>query len=136
MPDPEPGRYGVEIVGFATRTPVSTFDLTTWIVSDTTPDEEPGDGPALKVSGEPATVATADEVDLDLDWSNVKAKGTYMGVVTYHDGATPADDRLGSTIVELVKTADSPVPEPPGGGTRLRPPSRRPEGSRSPRSCS
>ena len=115
LPDPEPGRYGVEIVGFATQTPVSTFDLETWVVSDATPDDEPGDGPALKVSGEPATVATADEVDLSVDWSDVKAKGTYMGVVTYHDGATPADDRLGSTIVELVKTADSPVPEPPGG---------------------
>ena len=72
-----------------------------------------GDGPALKVSGDPATVATADEVDLSVDWYNTKAKGTYMGVVTYHDGATAADDRLASTIVELVKTADSPMPEPP-----------------------
>ena len=87
LPDPEPGRYGVEIVGFATQTPVSTFDLETWVVSTRRPTTS-------RVTGPPSSQRRAGDrrhgrrVDLSLDWSNVKAKGTYMGVVTYHDGAS------------------------------------------------
>ena len=116
---PDPGLYGVAIVGFTTNVPSSVYDLTTWVVSDTAPDDL-GSGPGIAVTGDPAAVNPGTQLDLDLDWAAVKSKGLYLGVATFHDSATPtAANRRVLSLVELDKTVDTPDAggAPPSGAT-------------------
>jgi hypothetical protein len=59
-------------------------------------------------------VTPGDPVSLTLRWSDVAAKGLYLGLVTYHASATPGNGNIGAvSIVELIKTADpAPTPTP------------------------
>jgi subtilisin family serine protease len=125
--DPDDGHYGVEVVGFKTEDPVSTFTLNTFDVSDKTPDAADGDGPTITVGGDPKSVTPGAKVPVSLDWSNVKSKGHYLGVVTYHNAATPTDgNRVAASLVEFEQTADAAAgggtPTPPGGGGTPTPP--------------
>ncbi|MFN2638495.1 MAG: peptidase dimerization domain-containing protein, partial [Gemmatimonadaceae bacterium] len=54
---PEGGKYRFVIVGFATRGP-STFDFTTWLANDSTPDN-PAGGPGIAVTGDGAKLYVA-----------------------------------------------------------------------------
>jgi subtilisin family serine protease len=109
---PAPGTYRFAVVGFKTRSPTSTFDFTTWVGADPTPDDpaDPPDGPGLVVAGDPKVVTPGEGVELALGWSGVEADGTYLGLVTYHDQA-PAEPRLpsGLTLVRVVRGHHRPV---------------------------
>jgi subtilisin family serine protease len=116
---PQAGRYFVAVVGWTTQNPVSTYDLTTWLADDATPDDAAG-GPAIQVTSDPFAVATNDTPTATLGWSGVQSPGVYLGLVTYHDSATPTlANAEGSSIVELTRSADPPsappavVPVPP-----------------------
>lgn len=113
VPLPDAGVYYMAVVGFTTKTPASTYDFTSWVVADPAPDDA-AQVPGLTVTGDPVTVTPGQQVPLSVDWSDVAAKGTYLGVATYHDSATPTLDNLqGLSVVELSKTTDT---APPGGG--------------------
>jgi subtilisin family serine protease len=115
LSDPAAGHYGVEVVGFGTQTPVSTYDLVSGVVADATPDQADA-GPSITVGGDPKDVTPGATPSLDLAWSNVTGKGRYFGVVTYHDSGSPtAGNAIATSIVELEQTADH-TPPPPGGG--------------------
>jgi hypothetical protein len=126
---PEPGTYRFAVVGFKTQAPTSTFDFTTWLGADPTPDDpaDPANGPGLAVGGDPAVVTPGENVELQLGWSGVEADGTYLGLVTYHD-QIPAEPRLpsGLTLVRVVRGQHRPVvpaivgPEIVGQAARVR----------------
>jgi hypothetical protein len=103
---PPPGTYRFAVVGFKTQSPTSTFDFTTWLAADPTPDDpaSPSTAPGLVVGGDPKAVVPGDTVELQLAWSGVDTDGTYLGLVTYHD-QTPADPQspVGFTIVRVVR---------------------------------
>jgi hypothetical protein len=116
MLDPEDGLYGVEVVGFATEDPASVYTLSTYDLRDATPDGADA-GPSITVGGDPKSVTPGAEVPVSLDWSNVTANGKYLGVVTYHNGAVPAEaNRIGVSLVEFERTGAAGTPTPPGGG--------------------
>ncbi len=114
------GKYAVAVVGFATRTGGSVYDLSTWVVSDTTPDDASG-GPGITVTGDPVSVTNGGTATLHLNWANVADNGTYMGLVTYHQSATPnTGDIAAFSLVELTRTGaatPSPAPAPASGGS-------------------
>jgi pre-peptidase len=102
---PPTGSYRFAVVGFKTQKP-STFDFTTWVGADPTPDDpaSPSTTPGLVVGGDPKDVAPGEGFDLQVTWSGVTAEGTYYGLVTYHD-QTPADPQapIAVTLVRVVK---------------------------------
>ena len=128
VPFPDAGKYVVAVVGFTTAVPDSVYDVTNWVATDPQPDN-PAPAPGIVVSGDPVNAANGANVPLTLQWSDVAALGTYLGVVTYHQGATPtAANEIGMSIVELTRTGtpspggagDAPAGEPSssaGGGT-------------------
>jgi subtilisin family serine protease len=116
IPEPEAGHYGVAVVGFTTKSPNSVYDLTNWLVADPSPDN-PSPAPGLTVTGDPASVVIGCTPALKLNWSGVGADGLYLGVVTYHTGATPtAGNAKATSLVELTKSASAtPATTTPGG---------------------
>jgi subtilisin family serine protease len=98
--DPPAGSYRFVVVGFATAGP-STYDFTTWQLTDPTADDLTG-GPALAATGDPFTATLGGTVQPNLQWNNVQQKGLYLGVVTYDDGTS----QIGESLVELTKTVD------------------------------
>jgi Subtilase family/Fibronectin type-III domain/PA domain len=103
---PAPGSYRFAVVGFKTAAPASTYDFTTWLGADPTPDDpaSPSTTPGLTVGGDPKLVAAGDPVTLEFAWSRLTGDGTYLGLVTYHD-QTPADplSPIGATLIRLTK---------------------------------
>jgi len=122
---PAPGSYRFAVVGFKTQSPSSTYDFTTWLGADPTPDDpaSPSTAPGLAVGDDPKTVAPGDAVELRLAWSGVAADGTYLGVVTYHD-QSPADPQapIGATLIRVVR-APAGTPTRAGPSTDRAPPS-------------
>ncbi|HEY3187008.1 MAG TPA: S8 family serine peptidase, partial [Solirubrobacteraceae bacterium] len=109
---PDAGHYRFVIVGFTTRAP-STYDFTTWLLNDGTPDD-PSGGPGIAVTGDPFSVGIGQTADATLSYSGVDAKGLYLGLATFHDTASPGRDNVkASSIVELTKSADTTAPPPP-----------------------
>ncbi|MDQ1515438.1 MAG: hypothetical protein QOE80_1268 [Actinomycetota bacterium] len=103
---PPPGTYRFAVVGFKTQSPASTFDFTTWLGADPTPDDpaSPSTAPGLVVGGDPKVVTPGDAVELEVAWSSLPADGTYLGLVTYHDQIPPDPQApVGSTLVRVVK---------------------------------
>ena len=120
---PEAGHYRFVIVGFTTRSP-STYDFTTWLANDASPDD-PSGGPGIAVTGDPFTVGIGQSVDATLSYSGVDHKGLYLGLATFHDSSSPGRDNIkASSIVELTKTADTTAPAsaPPAAQPSSRPP--------------
>jgi len=107
VPLPAAGRYRFAVVGFKTRTP-STFDFTTWVGADPTPDDpaSPSTAPGLTVGGEPQDVTAGEALNLSVAWSGLDNDGTYYGLVTYHD-QTPADPQapVAATLIRVVRAA-------------------------------
>ena len=116
---PPPGSYRFAVVGFKTLQPTSTYDFTTWVGADPTPNDPatPSTAPGLVVAAGPRPVAAGDAVQLPLAWSGTTAEGTYFGLVTYHDQA-PADPQapIGATLIRLVRAPPSTPPRA-GPGT-------------------
>ena len=101
--DPDPGDYLWVVVGFTTAEPNSVYDFSSWVVADPSPDN-PANAPGLTVSGDPIQVQAGGAAQLSLDWSGVTGPGRYLGVVTYHDAATPsAANRIGHSLVWLTR---------------------------------
>ncbi len=94
------------MVGFKTSDPAATYDFTTWLGSDPSPDDptSPSTTPGFAVGGDPREVAPGERLELGLAWSGIEAAGTYFGVVTYHD-QTPADPQspVGATLVRVIR---------------------------------
>ena len=107
--DPPAGNYRFVVVGFATAAP-STYDWTTWQLKDPTPDDLAG-GPAIAVTGDPFTATLGGTIQPTLQWNNVLQKGLYLGVVNYDDGT----GQIGTSLVELDKTADTTATSADGG---------------------
>jgi subtilisin family serine protease len=103
---PSPGSYRFAVVGFKTPSPVATYDFTTWLGADPTPDDpaSPSAAPGFAVTGDPREVTPGERFELQAAWSGISAPGTYFGVVTYHD-QTPVDagSPFGATLVRIVK---------------------------------
>ena len=123
VPFPDAGKYVVAVVGFTTAVPDSVYDVTNWVATDPQPDN-PAPAPGIVVSGDPVNAANGANVPLTLQWSDVAALGTYLGVVTYHQGATPtAANEIGMSIVELTRTGTpSPGGAPAGAPAAARAP--------------
>jgi hypothetical protein len=109
---PPAGNYRFVVVGFATATPSSTYDWSTWVLTDPTGDDLAG-GPAIAAAGDPFTVAAGQTVQPTLQWNNVLRKGLYLGLVVYNDGT----NQVGTSVVELNKTADTTATSANGGVT-------------------
>jgi subtilisin family serine protease len=131
IPLPAAGKYRFVVVGFATANP-STFDFTTWLTNDPSPDD-PADPPAITVTGDPVAVTPGSAADLTLNWSGVDAPGTYLGLITYHDGSPatlpPADPNnlIGYSVVRITRgsyaasAAPTLTPHAPAAGTTIAP---------------
>jgi hypothetical protein len=112
---PDAGHYMAIVVGFTTEQP-STYDFTTWVGADGSPDDL-ADTPAIRMSGDPFTVIMGDRVNPSLDWSGVDGQGLYLGVAGFYTGpAGTLDDAASTALVELTKTTDTGGSTPPGGG--------------------
>jgi subtilisin family serine protease len=113
---PPPGSYRFAVVGFKTRPPSSTFDFTTWLGAEPSPNDPatPSTAPRLVVAAGPQPVSPGAGIALPLAWSGAAAEGTYFGLVTYHD-QDPADPQApaGATIIRLVR---APPDTPPRAG--------------------
>jgi subtilisin family serine protease len=105
---PVAGKYVLAVLAFTTPSGGASYDLSNWIVNDPTPDD-PSGGPGLVVGGDPVTVTPGDPATLRLRWSDVAAKGVYLGVVIYQSSTTPGS---AISLVELTKTVDEPSPTP------------------------
>jgi hypothetical protein len=120
---PDAGHYRFVIVGFTTREP-STYDFSTWLVTDATPDD-PSGGPGIAVTGDPFSVGIGQTVDATLAYSGVDRKGLYLGLATFHDSSSPtAENTRAASVVELNKTADTtsaPAAGPAPAATPARP---------------
>jgi Bacterial pre-peptidase C-terminal domain. len=106
IPGPAPGAYRFSVVGFKTKDPVSTYDFTSWVGADPTPDDPstPSSAPGLEVRGDPRPVVFGEEVALELVWSGLLADGVYLGMVTFHDSAVPdPTDAKAITLVRITK---------------------------------
>ncbi|MGH8974273.1 MAG: S8 family serine peptidase, partial [Acidimicrobiia bacterium] len=106
IPRPAPGAYRFSVVGFKTKDPVTTYDFTSWMGADPTPDDPttPSSAPGLEVRGDPRAVVFGDEVALELVWSRLPADGVYLGVVTFYDRAAPDPAEVKAlTVVRITK---------------------------------
>jgi subtilisin family serine protease len=114
---PDAGHYMAIVVGFTTQEP-STYDFTTWVGADNSPDDMTN-APGLRLSGDPFDVSIGDQVSPSLDWSGVDAKGLYLGVAGFYTGQPGSlEDADSTALVELTKGTDTSGggPTPPGGG--------------------
>ncbi|MGH9008781.1 MAG: S8 family serine peptidase, partial [Acidimicrobiia bacterium] len=102
--DPSPGAYRISVRGVSAD-PVATFDLTTWVLDDTTPDllSDPL-VPGLQVVGDPVPVTVGGVGTLELGWAGLDEPGVYLGFVTFHDTAVPnPNDPLGEMVVAITR---------------------------------
>ena len=102
--DPSPGAYRISVRGVSAD-PVATFDLTTWVLDDTTPDllSDPL-LPGLQVVGDPVPVTIGGAGTLELEWTGLDQPGVYLGYVTFHDTAVPIpNDPLGEMVVAITR---------------------------------
>ena len=106
---PAAGAYRFSVVGFKTRDPVTTYDFTSWVGADPTPDDPatPPSEPGVEVRGDPRPVGLGEEVALELAWTRLVADGVYLGLVTFHDSAAP--DPAVPKAVTLVRITRRPA---------------------------
>lgn len=110
---PAAGSYRFAVVGFTTRSPASTYDFSTWVVDDDSPDDT-ANSPGIAVTGDPLAASIGQLATARLAYSGVDKKGLYLGVATFHDSASPTlSNVVAKSVVELNKTADTTTPPPP-----------------------
>ena len=86
------------------------------MVADPSPDD-PSNAPGISVSDKTVTAGTP--TTLTLSYSGVSAPGTYLGLVTYHQGNAPTTGNIAAySIVELTKTGAAPEPAAARRGRR------------------
>jgi hypothetical protein len=105
LPEPGAGAYRISVRGVSAD-PVATFDLTTWLLDDTTPDVLPEPpAPGLRISGDPVPVTAGGIGALELEWSGLDEPGVYLGFVTFHNTAVPLPNNpLGEMIVAITRS--------------------------------
>jgi hypothetical protein len=102
--DPDPGAYRISVRGVSAD-PVATFDLTTWVLDDMTPDvlSDPL-VPGLQVIGDPVPVTVGGLGTLQLEWVGLDEPGVYLGFVTFHNAAVPdPNNPLGEMVVAITR---------------------------------
>jgi len=101
---PAPGAYRLSVRGFEADG-IATFDLTRWVINDPGPDQlSIPAGPGLAVTGDPATVVPGGLADLRLQWQGLDDPGVYLGLIAYHDTATPdTANPLWETVVAITR---------------------------------
>lgn len=106
---PRPGTYRFSVVGFRVGEPTSTYDFASWVLADPAPDDPatPAGAPGIAVRGDPVAVARGEEAAVTLEWSGVGDNGTYLGLVTWHDGTVP--DPAKPVAVSVLRLARSPA---------------------------
>ena len=100
---PPAALYRVLVHGVDPADPVGTYDFTTWIIADSSPDDLSSPiGPALQVTGDPRAVQPGDTVTFDLKFARLSTPGIHLGIVTFYDTATPTPGReLSQRIIEF-----------------------------------
>ena len=101
------------VVGFKTATGGSVYDLSTWVVTDPSPDNL-ANTPAISITGD-GTVTAGTPLTLTLNWAGVTPAGRYRGIGTYHQSASPTTSNIAAySLVEINKsgTPESPSSEP------------------------
>ncbi len=96
LTNPAAGVYTARVVGFATDDTPTDFTLFSWAVT--------ADDLGNLTVAAPASATTATKGDITLNWSGLNAGTKYLGIVTYHNVAAPAnydDGRIGSTVVDV-----------------------------------
>jgi subtilisin family serine protease len=104
---PPPGAYRFVVTGFKTKDPVSTFDFTTWLTADSSPNDPstPSTVPGLAVGGNPQRVTPGGSATFRLEWLGASADATYFGLVTFHDSTPPDPLRpVAATLVRIIKS--------------------------------
>jgi hypothetical protein len=112
---PRPGAYRFSVVGYRVAEPTSSYDFTTWLLADPAPDDPavPAGGPGVAVGGDPVAVGRGAEVALPLDWSGLTTDGTYLGLVTWHQGAAPDPATpIAGTLLRIVRAPAGTRPPP------------------------
>ncbi len=96
LSNPIAATYTVRVVGYATGGSPTDFTLFSWAVT--------ADDLGNLTVDAPATATIATKGDITLNWSGLNAGTKYLGIVTYHNVAAPAnydDGRIGSTVVDV-----------------------------------
>ncbi len=108
---PDPGKYRLVVNGFGTANP-STYDFTTWLVADKSPNDL-ADEPSVAIT-DPVTATLGGTVEPQLSYRGLNAAGSYVGVVRYSQaaGKPSGDSLLDASVVTVTKTKDEPVPTP------------------------
>ncbi len=94
------------MVGFATRTPSSTYDFTTWLGSDPSPDDPttPSAAPGFAAAGDRSGVTSGSDVAFALEWSGLAEAGAYFGLVSFYDSGVPdAPVPVARTLVRITR---------------------------------
>ena len=104
--DPDPGAYRFSVRGFDAD-PIATFDLTTWLIADPTPDVS-GDppGPGLRITGDPLTAVPGGVADLTVEWDGLAEPGVYLGLIRYDLPLSHPDGLPWETIVAITRHGD------------------------------
>ena len=101
--DPEPGAYRFAVRGFDAN-PLATFDLTTWLITDPSPDMlSDGPGPGLQVTGDPLTAIPGGVADLTVEWNGLEEPGVYLGLIRYALPISHPDRLPWETVVAITR---------------------------------
>ncbi|MEW6476461.1 MAG: S8 family serine peptidase [Actinomycetota bacterium] len=101
---PPAGAYRLSVRGISAN-PVATFDLTTWLLDDASPDvlTDPA-GAGLRIGGDPVPVTAGGTGTLDLEWAGLDRPGVYLGFVTFHDTPVPRpNDPIAEMVVAITR---------------------------------
>ena len=95
------------MVGYNTQPGGTVYDFHTWLVNDSSPDD-PSNPPGLTVTGD-GSATTGVPITLSMNWSGVNARGTYLGLISYHATNAPSypTNAIAYSVAELNKTTDS-----------------------------
>jgi hypothetical protein len=94
--NPTAATYTIVVDGFDTGDSPTDFTLYAWAV--------PADNLGNLTVTAPATVTTGASANVTLNWTGLNAGAKYLGIVTYHNVAAPAnydDGRIGDTVVSV-----------------------------------
>ena len=112
---PRPGAYRFSVVGFRVAEPTSSYDFTSWVLTDAAADDPavPAGAPGVALRADPVAVTRGGEASVPLDWANLTADGTYLGLVTWHEGAAPDPATpVAGSVLRVVRAPAGTRPAP------------------------